>query len=124
MSREQLNDALFSAGFILERLPELVIQEKDHALLTWKQIATETGLPMMTVWNVASRKREGHIHTAAILISWLHARTRRDPTHGRIDRDIQAYVNGMNPKDLGSRTAMEETIQAKRDRGERLAVDR
>lgn len=39
-----------------------------------------------------------------------------DPTYGRIDKDIQDQVEGMNPRSLGQRVAMENTIQNKRNR--------
>lgn len=39
-----------------------------------------------------------------------------DPTHGRIDKDIQDQVAGMNPSSLGQKVAMENTIQNKRNR--------
>lgn len=38
-----------------------------------------------------------------------------DPTHGRIDRDIQDQVDEMNPTSLGQRVAIENTIQDRRD---------
>lgn len=38
-----------------------------------------------------------------------------DPTHGRIDRDIQQTVDEMNPPTLGSRVAMENTLQERRN---------
>lgn len=41
----------------------------------------------------------------------------KDPTYGRIDPDIQALVDEMNPRTLGSRVAMENTLQARRDAG-------
>lgn len=41
----------------------------------------------------------------------------RDPTHGRIDRDIQEYVDEMNPTGVAQRVAIENTLQSKRDRG-------
>lgn len=41
----------------------------------------------------------------------------RDPTYGRIDPDIQEMVDEMNPPTLGSRVAMENTLQARRDAG-------
>lgn len=39
-----------------------------------------------------------------------------DPTHGRIDHDIQWQVEAMNPSSLAQRTALEETLQNKRNR--------
>lgn len=39
-----------------------------------------------------------------------------DPTHGRIDRDIQTRVQDMDPVSVGQRVAMENTLQDKRDR--------
>jgi hypothetical protein len=42
-----------------------------------------------------------------------------DPTHGRIDPDIQAEVNEMNPRDVGQRVALENTLQEQRDRWSR-----
>lgn len=41
-----------------------------------------------------------------------------DPTHGRIDRDIQEFVDIMKPNSLGQRNAIEITLQDKRNRGE------
>lgn len=38
-----------------------------------------------------------------------------DPTHGRIDTDIQRAVDAMDPKSIGQRVAMEHTLQARRD---------
>lgn len=38
-----------------------------------------------------------------------------DPTHGRIDRDIQQAVDELNPTSLGQRVAMENTAQTRRD---------
>lgn len=38
-----------------------------------------------------------------------------DPTHGRIDRDIQELVDELNPPNIGSRVAMENTLQHRRD---------
>jgi len=43
---------------------------------------------------------------------------RPDPTHGQIDRDIQAYIEEMNPTSVGQRVAMERTLQNRRDRGD------
>ena len=44
-----------------------------------------------------------------------------DPTYGKIDRDIQEYVMKNYPEaTLGQRTAFEETLQNKRNRGERV----
>lgn len=40
-----------------------------------------------------------------------------DPTHGRIDRDIQQAVEDMHPKSLGQRVAIENTLQRRRDDG-------
>lgn len=37
-----------------------------------------------------------------------------DPTHGRIDPDIQETVNAMNPTSLGQRVAIENTLQERR----------
>lgn len=42
--------------------------------------------------------------------------TQADPTHGRIDMDIQKYVDEMKPKSLAQRVAIENTIQDHRDR--------
>lgn len=38
-----------------------------------------------------------------------------DPTHGRIDKDIQEAVEEMSPRNLGQRVALENTAQNKRD---------
>jgi len=47
-----------------------------------------------------------------------------DPTHGKIDRDIQEFVeetyNADGSLGLGQRTAIEETLQNRRNRGERV----
>lgn len=43
-----------------------------------------------------------------------------DPTHGRIDRDIQEQVDAMHPRSLGSRVAMENTLQERRDRAKHV----
>ena len=43
---------------------------------------------------------------------------RDDPTHGRIDRDIQWAVYDMGCTSIGQIVAIEGTLQAKRDRGE------
>ena len=37
-----------------------------------------------------------------------------DPTHGRVDRDIQWYVERMKPGSLGQRVAMEDSLQRTR----------
>lgn len=37
-----------------------------------------------------------------------------DPTHGRIDRDIQEKVEEMKPSNIGQRVAMENTLQNRR----------
>lgn len=42
---------------------------------------------------------------------------RTDPTFGRIDPDIQQAVEAMKPASTGSRVALENTLQARRDRG-------
>ena len=39
-----------------------------------------------------------------------------DPTHGRIDHDIQWQVDAMKPSSMAQRTALEETLQNKRNR--------
>lgn len=44
------------------------------------------------------------------------------PTYGRIDPDIQRQVDEMEPMSLGQRVAMENTIQARRDREKPPAV--
>jgi hypothetical protein len=44
-----------------------------------------------------------------------------DPTYGRIDPDIQRAVDEAQPRTLGERVAMENTLQARRDA--RLNVD-
>ena len=38
-----------------------------------------------------------------------------DPTHGRIDKDIQDQVDEMDPESLGQRVAIENTLQDRRD---------
>lgn len=38
-----------------------------------------------------------------------------DPTHGRIDPDIQAAVDDLEPRDIGQRVALENTLQSRRD---------
>lgn len=45
-----------------------------------------------------------------------------DPTHGRIDRDIQDKVEDWFGPDLGvaQRVAIENTLQNRRDRGESI----
>jgi hypothetical protein len=43
-----------------------------------------------------------------------------DPTHGRVDRDIQAAVEEMRPTSLGQRVAIENTLQDRRRRGRPL----
>ncbi|MFT4281205.1 hypothetical protein [Microbacterium sp.] len=43
-------------------------------------------------------------------------RVEYDPTHGRIDKDIQERVDEMKPTSLGQRVAMEATLQERRDR--------
>lgn len=45
-----------------------------------------------------------------------------DWTYGRIDQDIQDYARDIYPnrEDLGPRTAMENTLQRKRDQGGRV----
>jgi hypothetical protein len=40
-----------------------------------------------------------------------------DPTHGRIDQDIQQAVEDMHPTSLGQRVALENTMQNRRDAG-------
>lgn len=41
-----------------------------------------------------------------------------DPTYGRIDRDIQSRVErDYSPVDVGTRVALENNLQARRDRG-------
>lgn len=40
---------------------------------------------------------------------------RRDPTYGKIDRDIQWSVDDMRPVSLGQRVALEDTLQNKRN---------
>lgn len=45
-----------------------------------------------------------------------------DPTHGQINRDIQLHVELMHPADIGQRTAIENTLQEKLNRGERLVL--
>lgn len=53
---------------------------------------------------------------------WLYPRhssraSRRDPTYGRIDRDIQWFVNDIiRPSSLAVRTVAEINLQARRDR--------
>lgn len=48
-----------------------------------------------------------------------------DPTHGRIDRDIQEFVEAeFRPDNVGVRVALENTLQEKRNRGHRLRCDR
>lgn len=44
--------------------------------------------------------------------------SRYDPTHGRIDFDLQDRVDEMKPSSLGQRVALESTLQGIRDRGE------
>lgn len=44
-----------------------------------------------------------------------------DPTHGRIEKDIQDQVEEMRPYTLGQRVALENTLQSMRDR-ERAAM--
>lgn len=38
-----------------------------------------------------------------------------DPTHGRIAPDIQAAVDDLEPRDIGQRVALENTLQSRRD---------
>lgn len=42
----------------------------------------------------------------------------RDPTYGRIDRDIQEAVDEWGPASTGQRVAVENTLQERRDRGD------
>ena len=52
------------------------------------------------------------------VIEWV------DPTYGRIDRDIQDFVEAeFKTTNVGTRVALENTLQAKRDRGQRLRCD-
>lgn len=44
------------------------------------------------------------------------SRVDTDPTHGRIDKDIQEQVDEMSPTTLGQRVALEVTLQEQRDR--------
>lgn len=62
-------------------------------------------------------------HPTAMPIAHTHARSCpaamavwRDPTHGRIDRDIQEQVDEWNPGSLGQRVAIENTLQERRNR--------
>lgn len=59
-------------------------------------------------------------HLSELVTGWHQARHDHDPTHGRIDRDIQEAVDAWGPKSLGQRVAIENTMQARRDRGEHL----
>lgn len=38
-----------------------------------------------------------------------------DPTHGRVDKDIQEGVDALQPSTLGQRVAIEQTLQERRD---------
>lgn len=70
----------------------------------------------MAVMVVAYLRRES-VHT--VLRRWLRALRllgAPDPTHGRIDRDIQQQVAAMDPTSVGQRVAMENTLQRKRQR--------
>lgn len=115
VSEEQLAVALGYAEHILERLPEIIDELRRHHSLTYQQIADQSGLTIPTVHSCLKRKRGYTAGTASALVSWAYAWTRPDPTHGRIDRDIQALVNGMRPKDVGQRTAFENTLQEERN---------
>lgn len=52
--------------------------------------------------------------------TWAEAITRAttwfDRTYGRIDRDIQEQVDAMQPESIAQRVAIENTLQARRDR--------
>lgn len=116
MSEEQLAVALGYTEHILERLPEIIDELRRRHDLTYQQIAAQAGLTLPTVHSCVKRKRGYTAGTAAALVSWAYAWTRPDPTHGRIDRDIQATVNAMHPKDVAQRTAIENTLQEPRTR--------
>lgn len=47
----------------------------------------------------------------------------RDPSHGKIDRDIQWHVEAMRPSTLAQRVAMEATLQTRRGFRKRSVVD-
>lgn len=50
------------------------------------------------------------------LPSWLRREKKwHDPTHGRIDRDIQEDVDSLGPMTTAQRVAMENTLQYRRD---------
>jgi hypothetical protein len=54
--------------------------------------------------------------------------TGKDPTHGRIDADIQCHVEMMQRLDrkrytVGTRVALENTLQNMRDKGQTLALE-
>jgi hypothetical protein len=46
-----------------------------------------------------------------------------DPTHGRIDRDIQEYVNELSPRNIGSWMAIANTLQTRRDIARERAIE-
>lgn len=54
-------------------------------------------------------KKTNLIHIGIFTKEW------HDPTHGKIDRDIQETVDKMFPISLAQRIAMENTLQDKRD---------
>jgi hypothetical protein len=69
------------------------------------------GSAMITALNTAQAAEDEHPPAA-----WC------DPTHGRIDRDIQDYVATMHPTGLGQRVAIENTLQYRRDHGHQVAA--
>jgi hypothetical protein len=57
----------------------------------------------------------GEPHTPACEKVWRADKNFRDPTYGRIDRDIQEAVDEWGPRDIGQRVAVENTLQARRE---------
>lgn len=67
-------------------------------------------------WLFAHLSDDERWETQAATIREALARAIPDPTHGRIDLDIQASVDELNPSTLGQRVAMENTLQERRAR--------
>lgn len=64
-------------------------------------------------WPIAHRGDPACSQVCAAVV--VEAPEPTDPTHGRIDKDIQDQVDEMEPRSLGARVAMENTLQERRD---------
>jgi hypothetical protein len=99
----------------LMKLANAEMGERHQALGKLLDKYRETGAPLISIqqaYNILCGQAKPEEYNSALQELPNEA---SDPTHGRIDKDIQEKVEDMNPTSLGQRVAMENTLQNRRN---------